>query len=318
MDFVKSKPKKKSTKRSFLPALIFKWVVVFVVLVGFTVYYFLTSPLKGRTTVALVGSSITLVSVESETKTATVIAIPDEAYFKSTYGKGFVLSSSLLKLDQISKKRGKLLTSTLREFLGVPVDSWLYVGVSNPTSKEDFFDLLERELSLDFIRKNLTSFYTHRFLFQLKNIRADKVNFVNLNENNIFHKEILADGSEILSADSISIDTYLKELFYERDILREANTISILNGGVISGLAGTASRIITNSGGHVIMIGENPTKTDRCIIQTGKNNKNSYTVKRYAKIFNCIITVKEELNDNRFDITLTVGLDYKDELFGKL
>lgn len=308
MDFVKSKPGKKSTKKSSSSALLLKWVIIFIGLTGLLLFYFFSFSRQGRVNIALVGDSVSLISLDNESKTAVVVNMPENAYYQSTYGKGYVLNSSLLKLDIVSKKRGKLLISTLREFIGVPVDGWIKIEGKNPETKEDFLRI-----------KNKTSFsfYSLKFFYQLGKIRPDKIDFINLEDANIFHNEQLPDNSEVLSTDTITMDGYLAEKFYELAILREGYTISVLNGSETSGLATRVARIIGNSGGHVIMVSESSVKTDRCTVSTTKEKKNSYTVKRYAKIFNCSILTDQTSTDSRSDLTITLGLDYKNELFGK-
>lgn len=325
MDFVKVKRKKKNI---FLGTLSF-WLTVIIgllIFIGLIIYYFINQEDKGRFNLVIVNEPLILISLEREKEEATIITIPKDAYIESSRERGKVKADSLFKLDSVSGFRGELLKESLREFLGVPIDGFLKIGTNYNINNVDDFIKFKKELSLSNLgnpfrfllsgaKTNLFFLRLEKLLFQLNKVRADKFTFIDLYNDNLFSREELADGSQVLNIDKSLLDGTIKNDFFEWVILKEDLSISVLNGSDGSGLATNASRIITNSGGKVVVVSESPVKTDKCLIEVNKNNKNAYTVKRYKNVFDCNISYLEQ--DGRTDITLTVGSEYKEQTIGK-
>ncbi len=325
MDFAKIKRKRKNI---FLGKLSF-WLSVFIgllIFVGLIIFYFINQKDKGRFNLVIVNNPLVLISLEREREEAIIVTIPGDVYIESSRGKGKVKADSLFKLDSVSGIKGKLFRESLREFLGMPIDGFLKTDTNFNFDNIDDFIKFKNEISIlslenpfrflySSAKTNLFFLSLEKFLFQLNKVRTDKITFIDLYKENLFTKEELADGSQVLNIDKSILDGTIKNSFYEWVILKEDLSISVLNGSNGSGLATSAYRIITNSGGKVIVVSESPVKTDKCVIEVNNNNKNTYTVKRYKDIFNCNINTIEQ--NGRTDITITVGSEYKEQVLGK-
>lgn len=317
MDFAKKKIRKVK-KDSKLAALLFKTGVVIVA--GLALYIFLiTRPVEGRYNILLVGKDLLLVSLEKDQSQATVVLIPQNTMLSSSYGKGSVLAGSLYKLDNVSKQNGKLVTSTIREFLGTPVDGWVLIDKnSNISNKDSFLQVLNTNLSFksNIIPQYKSSFSlisAPRFYYSLSSIRPDRIKFIDLNNSISLVSTTLADGSNTLGVDTVGLDSFLNEIFYQWSIRKEGFSIAVLNGSDVPGLATRASRIVSNSGGNVIQLMESPTKVVGCIIYTPSGFEKTYTLRKLKQVFECDV-INEKIEGNRADIALVVGNAYSKQI----
>lgn len=326
MDFAKKKPRNsKVNNTNRLTKIIARALgLVFAMIVLIAVYFNASG--FGRINILLVNDSLTLVSLEKEKKTLTVVSLPKELYLDVARGKGQITSASLFKFDSMQKKKGSLLKSTIRELFGIPIDGWIKIPPNYKIeSVNDFTNIRKRELdpfNLQEIPQELTGFKTNlfflalkRFYFQLSTVREDKIEFIDLNSSRIFEKDTLPDGSVVLKTDLPSLDSLLKEKFYEWEIVKEGLSISVLNAANSSGLATKAARIVANSGGTVVMVGESQDRAVDCLLNVHKENQKSYTVKRLRETFSCDIT-SEKIEGSRADVTLTIGSGYEKEIIG--
>lgn len=316
MDFARKK-KKTVKKNSRLTALIFK-IGLFFLILSSTFIYLVTKPSQGRFNILLIGENVLLVSLEKNQNTATVVSIPQNTMLSGTFAKGSVLAGSLYKLDSVSKQKGHLVDTTIREFLGVPIDGFVLID-KNLTidNKDKFLETVNGSLGIQsniFPTKktNLTLIGASRFYYNLGKIRPDKINFINL-IGSALTTQTFPDGSQSLQADEVSLDSYLNARFNEWDILKEGLSIAVFNGTNEPGLASRASRIIHNIGGNVIQVSESPERVVNCIIYVPLEHQNAYTVKRIKNIFDCSVTTKT-IEGNRGDVAVVVGSSYNQQV----
>ena len=315
MDFIKAKQKKNKNEKAPLKLIGVIIFVVLIILTGFLVFFF-NFLRKGRTTLVLVGSSATVVSLDNEKDSLTIVPLPQNIYLELAGGKGNLTVQSLFKFDLLSKQKGLLFIRTLREFLGIPIDGWINIGENFEISnQEQFLNIQKKQLSLFNLKNLLPISKKQYFFYKIGNIRKDKITVIDLTESNIFQKETLPDGSQVLKTDADKLDSLLQEQFFEKKILEENLSMAVLNSGRTQGLASRAARIIGNSGGKVVIVGDSPTKMVDCTINVAKKNKKTYTVSRYKKIFSCEIN-NNPSEENRVDITITLGTAYEKEIKG--
>lgn len=303
MDFVKSKPKKQKIKGknkwlSFLSLLLVLIIIIPIVVI----LVYLNWPYLGRKNSILVGdNTFAVVSLEQEKKTATLVIIPPEAYLAVTQGKGNIKAGSLFKFDQLQKQKGKLLQSTVREFLGIPIDNWF--KIKGDINRYSLKQIPFWPLSSAYLR------------FHLSQIRQDKIEVIELGNSPVFQETLLPDGSQVLTPDPIILDAYFADKFSEWKILEENFSIGVLNSTEKTGLAAKAARIISHIGGKVILVGDTPLRTVNCILETAPDKQKSYTVKKLQKIFSCELS-DPKTEENRADVIIIIGTAYQKEVFG--
>lgn len=316
MDFVKfAKQKKKRSNKTPFKAVRAFIIGIVVVLLAFLVYFFISFP-KGRTTFVLVGKSLTVVSLDNRDENLTIIPIPQNAYLTLTSGRGNLTASSLYKFDLLSKQKGQLFISTMREFLGIPIDG--FINIKNDTqisNLDQFLNIQKKHLSFFSLDNLLTDSKKQHFCYKIGNIRKDKITVINLSSSDIFQEITMPDGSKVLEADEVKLDSLLQKQFFEKEILAENFSIAVYNSSKTAGLATRAARIIGNSGGNVIIVGENPNLTVNCVISVSPKDTKTYTVSRYQKLFNCEINNNMD-REGRVEMTITLGTAYEKEIKG--
>lgn len=321
MDFAKKK-KKPEKKQSEVTALIIKLGIIVLVLVGIFIFL-ITKTTPGRTNIVVLSKNPLLISLDNNQKDATVISIPESTMLNGSYGKGLVLAGSLYKLDSLSNKRGKIIDTTIREFLGIPVDGWILANNQiTVDDKDQFLNLLNTEFnfipnifptqktSLSFIKKP-------RFYYNLSKVRPDRITFINLGQSNALSMVTLPDGSTNLEPDLVKVDSFLNQDFEELTILKEGLSIAVLNGSEVPGLATRASRIISNDGGKVIQVAESSLKVVDCVIYVSQKYEKYYTVQRIKETFHCDVSF-EQIEESRADIAVVIGNDYHLQIIGSI
>lgn len=319
MDFAKKK-KKSAKKESRITALVIKLGVICVVCITLVIYI-ITRSAPGRTNIVVISKNPFLISLNNDEKSATIVSIPQNTMVTSTYGKGNVLAGSLYKLDSLSNKRGQIIDTTVREFLGLPVDGWIYIGDDFEVADgNDFLNVMQSSLGLTNglipgQKTNLSFLEKPRFYYALNQVRPDRISVIDLQKSGTLHEAVLPDGSSNLEPDLVQIDSFLNSDFDELEMLKEGLSIAVLNGSEAPGLATRASRIISNAGGNVIQVGESPLRVVDCILYASEKEKNLYTVKRIKNMFDCDIST-DTIEESRADIAIVVGDDYYQQVTG--
>lgn len=207
--------------------------------------------------------------------------LPKDAYIKVIGGYGFYKLKDIISLSKSEGKGESLVLTSVAAALGVPIDA------SYSTLQE--WD----RLSLWHARK------TYK--------KTDVV--LSLEDAPIFREETRPDGVVIQKIDSQSVDKYLKQRLWEREITGENLTIGIFNASDSPGVASFIGRKIENIGGRVIEIanwngeeGEAGQFTGKCQIRVQSKYLQSGTLSRLSKIFPCPIS--DAPLSPRFDIAI--------------
>ncbi len=302
--------------------LILTGIVLLVVLV-----YFLLISFSGRTNILLVGPTITLVSFDHDQRTVSAVLLPENLYIHTTGGRGQVTVGSLFKLDEVSRRNGSLMTSTIRELLGVPIDGWIWVTPSLAMETAGDIELIvKREFNpvnfesiLTEIKEKKSSFdpvFLRRLYFEISSIGTKTFVFRNISDSAALSDQQLPDESTVLVSDEFALDNYLSEMFFEIDVLKESLSISILNGAETFGLAHRVARLVKNIGGNVVVVDNSDYKDNDCILRVKPESSKTYTVVRLKKIYNCRVAEDSSIVNERADIVIILGRNYEREIIG--
>lgn len=252
--------------------------------------------------ILLRSDSISLISYNPQNEKITVINIPDETYIEASKGFGSWQVRSIFPLGG-----DELLKSSLTNFFGVPIDGFL-----DSTSLNSLLD--KNPLSvfsiLPKVKTDLTLFELIHLKMGLASVRFDKVNKIELQSLGLLEKAKLADGTEILSADPVKLDS-LSTHFLESVIQSEHKSIAIFNGTNHPGIAQKAARLIANIGGDVIIVSNGEKKYEKTQI-FGEESK---TLQRLKQIFNVSGNIEAlEQPSSRAQINVILGEDYFNSL----
>lgn len=258
-------------------------------------------------------NGISVLSYNPRDEKIVIISIPDETFLEVPHGFGNWQLRAVYGLGQ-----GQLLKDTLTNFLGVPVDGFL--DISSEKSGSDFVQVLrENPFSglkyLSTLKTDLTIWELYKLKTGLSTVRFDKIELMDLAKAHMLDRGKLPDGTDIYTADPVKIDSVLAG-FADPAIVSEHKTIAIFNATDKPQLAQKWARLITNSGGNVIIT----TNAKKRISNTQVLGEESKTLNRLRQIFDlgcqnkpkCDIISEsdEDLVSSRAQINLFLGEDY--------
>lgn len=253
---------------------------------------------------------VSLLSFNPQEQKITIVDIPDNSYLDVASGFGKWELRSIYDLGG-----GQLLTKTLSDLFGLPVEGFMtfsgkyYQEQTNNIVEDLRKDPMSIMSMLPYLKTDLTLFELMRLKMGLASVRFDKINHIDLGNEDVLMKNNLADGTEILDPDIIRLDSLLAASSIDPKIQMEHKTIAIFNSTDHPGLAQKAGRLITNIGGDVIITSNGKNKHKL----TGIYGEKSKTLDRLKQIFNVRDTIKatdEDLVSSRAQINLFLGDDY--------
>ncbi|MBI4040048.1 LytR C-terminal domain-containing protein [Candidatus Daviesbacteria bacterium] len=294
----------------------------------------------GTSTINLVVKAryVYAVSFNPFNATATVLKIPDDTYLTVSRGFGRWPTSSIYDLGQSSKPPmgASLLKESIGLSFGVPVDG--YLAIQGSLQDESFDKVLEgiRKNPLSGIRlisstkTDLSFAEFFKLVWGLKDVRTDKIKYLDLGRSQITESILLPDKSRALGVDQIKLDQLIQKQFTDSRLSDDGLTVGVYNGTNQPGLAERVARILTNMGARVIITSNSPTSVGQSIVV----GRSSYTKTRLTQVFapaclqgaiwplslltksKCDIK-SSPVQDLRADVSLILGDDYLQKLDGK-
>lgn len=250
-------------------------------------------------------------------KSLVILNLPDESFMEVPGGFGFWQLRAVYRLGESEKGPGgdQLLMQTLRDFLAVPIDGFLDFsgGAVDKSATEVLTQLKQNPLSgfslMSSLKTNLTLWELLRLKSSLSGVRFDKVKEIDLGKLDILTQETLPDGSGVMTADPVKLDSVLVDLA-DSAITSEHKSIAVFNATNRPQLAQKAARLITNLGGNVIITSNAENKLTKTYISGSK----SLTLKRLEQIFapdDKISTPSANPESARAEINIFLGEDYR-------
>lgn len=295
-----------SMKKRLPICLFFLLLIVF----GYKIYGSLSKSIwDGQNRLNLVfnppagGQPVLVASFNPEGKSVSILIIPNGTLIETIEGHGEYRVESLYRLGELENKGWELLSGSIQEYLGIPIDA--YASISNlappaPRESKDFI-LASLRFLIGNGETNLTRWDLTRLWWGIKGVREDKINIINLEETGASVEVILPDGTKASKVDPQRLEQIASQFFVDEKIKKEDLTIVVLNATDQPGLANKGARLIRNIGGRVVGIGD--TENEKCEIRSGKKHKNTYTVRKLSRIFNCRWE-GEDLENQRAEIVL--------------
>jgi len=116
-----------------------------------------------------------------------------------------------------------------------------------------------------------------------------------------------AERSVSTKLDEASLDKISLILFSDPKISDENLSVEIINASQEFGVGNRCARLITNTGGNVVLVSTSQNQEEKSVILY--KGKKSYTTKRLGKLLG--FEVLENKNQSLADITIQIGKDYK-------
>lgn len=305
-------------------ALIIIGIILGLLIIGNTVKFIKTifTPWQSTTTyrnylwqggfninILIEAKSISLLSYSPQNQQITILEFPQNSYLDVVKGFGKWELRSVFDLGG-----DKLLKDTMIGLLGLPIDG--YLRLTDKYSQVVATSLLEQFRKepfilvslLPYLKTDLTPFELIRLKMGLAGVRFDKIKQIDLEETNLFQKDQLADGTQVLIPDQIKLDSVVSQMA-EPSLQSEHKTIAIFNSTSHPGLAQKAARVVTNIGGDVIITSNGQNKLAATVV-SGEKSK---TLERLEQIFGRSGTIDPNLEDlvlSRAQINIFLGEDY--------
>jgi len=283
---------------------------------------------ENQINLVLNSSPVLVASFNPPEKSINVLIIPNGTFIEVIHGFGPYRVESIYGLGELNGsalqngRGGELLSGSIQEYLGMPVDAYISVQsakckVQSRESKTCLLDQLFWAIRRNG-RTDLTKWDLIRLWWGTRGVREDKIKVVNLGETSASEEVTLPDGTKAAKIDTEQLQGIVGQLFIDGKIKQNDLTIAVLNGTDHQGLATRASRLVENIGGRVVGIGEVESsklkvKSSKCEVRSGKKYKNTYTVQKLLKVFDCQWT-GEDLENQRAEVVLILGERYWQKL----
>jgi len=238
----------------------------------------------------------------SESK-LTALLIPSQLYLKVPQNYGFLKAESLWTLSKQEKKSGQLAALTLQNFIGAPINGWIYTDSLSISDKLPTQEKIKTLLQQKALLTNLSYLDQIRFSLFLKKLPAGKIKIIDLKHKYLLQKSILPDKTEIAIINKKQLDIYLKDLLIDQNIQKEDLAVAIKNSSEVSGIGNEFSRILENLGARVISV-ENAKENEASTCLVKDPNIKWQTLTKIIALTGCQVTT----GDTRgADIVLSLG-----------
>jgi len=320
-DNIRQRKKKLKAKRERKSIFLRRFFLLFLLLIllgGFFRFYqsVKRSSWQGdsRFNVVFNSSPLLIASFNNFEKEVNFLLIPQGTFIETIHGYGPCQSGSIEKLGEINNQGGHFLAKSLETYLGLPVDGYLFS--LQDTSLEGDLSSVKAYLLANFSlfskarqETSLTYWDLFRLWWYLKKTGTNKFNMVDLGATQASEEIVLPDGEKAIKVDPDRLELLIAQFFSDKKIKEEDLTMVVLNGTEHSGLASKMANLLKNIGGQVIKVGEITTflKNDEfnCEIRSARKYRDSYTVKKISRIFNCRWGGEDLLNERSLLVIIT-------------
>ncbi|MDQ3239330.1 MAG: LytR C-terminal domain-containing protein [bacterium] len=275
-------------------------------------------------------ASVTL--IDNEENVVRELSLPQETMLHLPYGMKDFKLQGLYKMANLenSSKLFSTINQTLIDYFGVATQNiYITKNSSDPNSYQPYYSQLSSMLYMFNLTFNESWLDSHivspdsrwkllTISKKINNIPSQNRSTANILDTDIGTKETDIDGATIIKTDFNKLDSYIKKIFQNTNMLDEKANISIENGTTTSGLGNKVSRLITNMGGVVVSVGNSEIIQDETIIKINdKKWIDSSTLNKITKTLPQSKLSSQLNEDNRTDILIILGKDYAKLLTGQ-
>lgn len=261
-----------------------------------------------RTTVAVVGDPVQIVSWDNARQQLTIIPVPPDVYLDGAFGVGTLPLASLRKLEALDIKKKGVFAASLEGALAVPIAGVIDNDYSI-VSEENGVHMAKEALS-PFV---LTAWWGNGLFLPLRlrlwwifhRLRSDAVTMFDLEARSVFRPEWLPDGSQVRVFDINRFDAVIANRLEVDAIRREELRVRVVNTTDVAGLGNRAARILSHAGMVVVAVESEPLTQKRCSLHARKDFWDSQSSRFIQKVFQCSMT--EADTDERADVTVRLG-----------
>lgn len=289
--------------RHLLRLIVIVTSVLFVFL-GIIIWNNLASLPVGRTTIAVAGDPIMILSWDGQRGKLGVMAIPGDVRIEGVYGTGQLPLVSLLKLEALDGTKQGLFVYSLSDALGLPV-----VGVIRGNDSLNVERAIESLSPLSPTGWQWEGGVSWPMRFRMwlvfKSLRPDAIWSLHLQDQGVFRDTVLPDGSGTRVWNVERFDTAAGSLLEIDSVRRETLRVLVVNTTIATGLGGRVARVLERAGMAVTAVENDSSEQDVCSVHAKKEVRESQAVLFIRNVYGC--TVSDEQGDRRVDITVRLG-----------
>ena len=215
-------------------------------------------------------------------KTWQKLALPEDLLVPIAQGYGSYRVGSLVELDRLEGKRGRLVQIGLQEALGIGIDGYMIGGETNLS-------------------------WWDRIRLRFKKGREKEMSLESLVK---LEREELPDGERVWVLKAGEWDRLGKSQFMDEKLRGEGLKLAIINATDHGGLAGRVERWVTNMGGVVVKVGATEPQAQSAIIVRSGVDQGSRTVVWLKGLMGVKWVEEGETGEERADVVIKVGEDY--------
>lgn len=292
-------------------------ILVFVFISAVCLFLWITGSRQRRVMLVVAANPATVISLDQEKHAMVVMAIPASAHIVGIHGVGRYSLEALWKLGKIDPKDGGLLSQSLAEFVGLPVDK--YIGSKSETLLT--YPDSVTELKSIFSFPGLFAFIAGRYrtnislptflslAWTIPSLRIDDITTFDIGSSTVLFDDNLPDGTTVKIVDPDRLDNLIGSAFEDERIRAESLRIAVYNTTPTPELSSRAERLLDKMGAIVVFVGNDTPQTDKCIISGRKKYLGTATAKFITNNFGC--TLRESEDDSKADLILRLGKVYE-------
>lgn len=319
-------------KKSFKPFLLTLAVIFFVILAIIFIRFLWNGKWDSvrRFTLVFNSKPLILFSIEPKTGQSVLMTIPDNTYVEVPFDYGKYAVSSVFRLGELEQKKngGELMEKTIEQSLGLFVDGYFSYTSQDPfiisLSDDEFSDFKKKYFTLSQLPRvlfylllnnknfdtNLSQIDLLRLWIKIKDIRIDKITYLDLKVKGILEELKLPDGTDVYEIDTDALDVVIADHFEDFSIRTESMSWKIVNAAGYSNLATNMGRLMNTLGANVL-VKETASEIEknRCRIELKISKlKKSNMVDRIWDKYRCQITENKDLAE--VDAQLILGEEF--------
>lgn len=280
-------------------------------------FFWPSGDVYGRQTIVVAANPVMVVSYSAGDKSLISVSLPADLATEGTHGYGTYSLEAFWRLGDIDKKDSWLLSESISEMLGIPVQWYLgpkkgeLVRVEPETVAKRSFSLAALPTFLWKTRTNmpLGQFLRLALALQFRRLERNKVLELDSRYSAISDDVTLPDGSHQSLANAEKIDVQLKGEFEDERARRDAVTVAVYNTTSMASLGTRAARMLSNAGISVVQVGNDTPEIISCSLKGEKRALESVSARLIYSMFGCTRVMSVE--PGRADLLLHVGSEYQ-------
>jgi hypothetical protein len=234
-----------------------------------------------------------------------------------THGYGTYSLAAFWRLGEIDKKDGTVLSESMSEALGIPVDGYIGPKTGEFSKATDALTAAKSTFSFRNVfgflggvfRTNIPFAKFISLAWRLNFSRPDRVNTYDFTKNSeaVSVESVLPDSSTVQILDPQRMDAQLNSVFEDETVRRESVTVAVYNTTNMLSLGERVGRLLTNLGVSVVTVGNDTPEVDACVMQGSDKALKSKSAQVIVAVLGCKPVVGET---TRADLIIRIGKIY--------